>query len=92
MHNVCGVGVDSEGHTNIGVTQHLLGGRGVDAFIRERGGEGVPEAVEGELLVCEARSLQERLKPAAVEVPRVHGFAEGVGEDEIVVFPEFAGL
>jgi hypothetical protein len=41
----------------------------------------VPETVEGEPFACEDRPLQEWLELAAVEVARVRGFAEGVGED-----------
>ena len=41
LHTVGAVGVDGEGHHDIGVFQHLLAGRGVDAFIGERGGEGL---------------------------------------------------
>jgi hypothetical protein len=50
----------------------------------------VSQAVEGEPLVCEARSLQERLKIAAIEVPRIYGFTQSVWEDEIVVLPSIA--
>ena len=41
MHLVRGVGVDGEGHPDIGVPQHLLSSRGVDAIGGERGGEAV---------------------------------------------------
>jgi hypothetical protein len=84
LHPVRGVRVNGEGHPDIGVPQHLLSRRGVDAIGGKRGGEGVPQTVEGEPFARKTRSLQERLKVAAVEVTCVHGFADGVGEDEVV--------
>src|SRR5688500_10644056 len=71
LHFVRGVRVDGEGHPDVGVAQHSLGGRGVDVSRGERGGEGVPETVEDEPFAREARPLQERAELAAVEVARV---------------------
>jgi hypothetical protein len=48
--------------------------------------------VEGEPLACQARSLQEWLKIASIEIPRIHRFAQGIGEGSIVVLPPAAFL
>ncbi len=86
------MGVDGEGHPDIGVAQHLLGGRGMNAFLSERGGERVPQGVNRESLIRKVGSLQERLELTAVEVPAIHRSTQGVGEDEAVILPARAGL